>query len=52
MVKVRTYKLSEGISEFLLFSGIGVEGGVNLPREIRVGIPYQTPSEASSVRAE
>jgi len=27
-------------------------GGVNLPRGIRVGKTYQTPSEALSVRAE
>jgi len=52
VVKVRIYKLSEGISESLLFAGIGVEGGVNPPRGIRVGVTYQTPSEAPSVRAE
>jgi len=38
--------------EFLQYAGIGVEGGVNLPRGIRVGITYQPPSEAPSVRAE
>jgi len=38
VVKIRIYKLSEGISESLLFAGIGVVGGVNLPRGIRVGI--------------
>jgi len=37
--------LRGGISKSLLFAGIGVEGGVNLPRGIRVGITYQTPSE-------
>jgi len=52
VVKIRIYKLSKGISESLLFAGIGVEGGVNPPRGIRVGITYQTPSEAPSVRAE
>jgi putative transposase len=52
VVKVRIYKLSEGISESLLYAGIGVEGGVNLPGGIRVGITYQTLSEAPSVRAE
>ena len=46
VVKVRIYNLSEGISKSLLFAGIGVEGGVNSPRGIRVGITYQTPSEA------
>jgi len=52
VVKIRIYKLSKGISKSLLFAGIGVGGGVNPPRGIRVGITYQTPSEASSVRAE
>jgi putative transposase len=52
VVKVRIYKLSEGISESLLYAGIGVEGGVNPPRGIRAGISCQTPSEASSLRAE
>jgi len=42
----------EGISESLLYVGIGVEGGVNPPRGIRTGITCQTPSEAPSVRAE
>jgi len=46
VVKIRIYKLSEGISESLLYVGIGVGGGVNPPRGIRVGITYQTPSEA------
>ena len=46
MVKVRIYKLSEGISESLLFAGTGVEGGVNPPEGIKVGVTYQTPSEA------
>ena len=52
VVKIRIYKLGKGISESLLFAGIGVEGGVNPPRGIRVGVPYQTPLEAPSVRAE
>ena len=52
MVKIRIYKLCEGISESLLFAGIGVEGGVNPPEGIRVGVTYQTPLEASSVRVE
>jgi len=44
--------MSEGISESLLFAGIGVEGDVNSPRGIRAGVTYQTPLEAPSVRAE
>ena len=52
MVKIRIYKLGEGISESLLFAGIGVEGGVNSPEGIRVGVTYQTPLEAPSVREE
>ncbi len=36
-VKVRIYKLSEGISESLQYAGIGVVGGVNPPRGIRIG---------------
>ena len=52
VVKVRIYKLSEGISESLLYAGIGVEGGVNPPRGIRTGISCQTSSKAPSVRAE
>ncbi len=44
--KIKIYKFSEGISEFLLFARIGVEGGVNPPGGIRVGLTYQTPSEA------
>jgi len=51
-VRIRIYRLSEGISESLQYAGIGVEGGVNLPRGIRVGITCQPPSEAPSVRAE
>ena len=46
VVKIRVYKFSEGISESLLYAGIGVEGGVNPPGGIRVGVTYQTPSEA------
>ena len=52
VVKIRIYKLGEGISGSLLFAGIGVEGGVNPPRGIRVEVTYQTPLEAPSVRAE
>ena len=52
VVKVRVYKLSEGISESLLYAGIEVEGGVNPPRGIRTGLTSQTPSEAPSVRVE
>ncbi|ADY73497.1 transposase, IS605 OrfB family [Desulfurobacterium thermolithotrophum DSM 11699] len=52
VVKIRIYELSKGISESLLYVGIGVEGSVNLPGGIRVGITYQTPSEAPSYRAE
>ena len=52
VVKVRIYQLSKGISESLLYAGIGVEGGVNPPRGIRAGISCQTPSEAPSLRAE
>jgi putative transposase len=52
VVKVRVYKLNEGISESLLYAGIGVEGGVNPPRGIRTGLTCQTPSEAPSVRVE
>jgi len=33
VVKIRIYKLGEGISESLLFAGIGVEGSVNPPPE-------------------
>jgi len=51
VVRVRIYKFGEDISESL-YAGIGVEGGVNPPGGIRVGITYQTPSEAPSVRAE
>ncbi len=46
VVRIRIYKMSESISESLLYAGIGVEGGVNPPGGIRVGITYQTPSEA------
>jgi putative transposase len=46
VVRVRIYKLSEGISESLPYAGIGVEGGVNPPRGIRTGLTCQTPSEA------
>ena len=46
VVRIRIYKLSEGISESLLYAGIGVEGGVNPPGGIRTGITCQTPSEA------
>jgi putative transposase len=52
VVRIRIYKLSEGISESLLYAGIGVGGGVNLPRGIRTGVTCQTPSETPSVRAE
>ena len=52
IVRLRIYKLGKGISESLLFAGIGVEGSVNLPRGIRVGVTYQTPLEAPSVRSE
>ena len=52
VVRIRVYKLTKGISESLLYAGIGVGGGVNLPGGIRVGITYQTPSEAPSVRTE
>ncbi|GAB6163879.1 hypothetical protein JCM12298_30390 [Desulfothermus naphthae] len=52
IVRLRIYKLGKGISESLLFARIGVEGSVNLPRGIRVGMTYQTPLEAHSVRAE
>jgi len=52
VVRIRIYKLGKGIPESLLFAGIGVEGGVNPPGGIRVGVPYQTPLEAPSVRAE
>jgi putative transposase len=52
VVRVRIYRMSEGISESLLFAGIGVCGGVNPPRGIRTGKTSQTPSEAPSVRAE
>ncbi len=34
-VKVRIYNLTEGISKFLQYAGIGVCGGVSLPRGIR-----------------
>ncbi|WP_411376607.1 RNA-guided endonuclease InsQ/TnpB family protein [Desulfurobacterium thermolithotrophum] len=37
VVRVRIYKMSESISESLLFAGIGVCGGVNPPRGIRTG---------------
>jgi putative transposase len=52
VVRIRIYKLSEGISESLLYVGIGVGGGVNPPGGIRTGITCQTPSEAPFVRAE
>ena len=52
VVRIRIYKLSEGISESLLYAGIGVGGSVNLPGGIRAGITCQTPSEAPSVKAE
>ena len=51
-VRIRIYRLREGISESLQYAGIGVEGGVDLPGGIRVGITCQPPSEAPSVRAE
>ncbi len=46
-VRVRIYNFSKGISKSLLYAGIGVGGGVNLPRGIRVP-PWrdQTLSEA------
>jgi len=37
VVRIRIYKLGKGISKSLLFAGIGVEGGVNPPRGIRIG---------------
>ncbi|WP_029689430.1 zinc ribbon domain-containing protein [Thermoanaerobacter sp. A7A] len=43
VVKVRIYRMSEGISESLLFAGIGVCGRVNLPQGIRAGKTSQTP---------
>ena len=46
VVRIRIYKPSEGISESLLYTGIGVEGGVNPPGGIRTGIICQTLSEA------
>lgn len=52
VLRVRIYKLSKGISESLLYAGIGAYGGVNLPQGIRTGITCQTPSEAPSVKAE
>jgi putative transposase len=52
VVRIRIYKLTKGISESLLYAGIGVGGSVNLPGGIRAGITCQTPSEAPSVRAE
>ena len=52
IVRLRIYKLGKGIFESLVFAGIGVEGRVNLPRGIRIGVTYQTPLEALSVRAE
>ncbi len=45
-MNILTQDSEQGISEFLLFAGIGVEGGVNPPGGIRVGVTYQTPSEA------
>ena len=51
-VRIKIYRLREGISESLQYAGIGVEGGVNLPGGIRVGMTCQPPSEALSVRAE
>jgi len=35
-----------------LYAGIGIERGVNQPGGIRIGIAYQTPSEAPSQRTE
>ena len=52
IVRLRIYKLGKGISESMLFAGIGVEGRVNLPKGIRVGVTYQAPLEAPSVRTE
>ena len=49
VVRIRIYKLFEGISESLLFAGIGVEGGVNPPEGIRVGVNLSS-SLRSSVR--
>ena len=46
VVRVRIYEFGKGISESLQIAGIGVGGGVNPPRGIRVGITYQTPFEA------
>jgi len=46
VIRVRVYKFWKGIFESLRIAGIGVEGGVNPPGGIRVGITYQTPSEA------
>ena len=50
IVKIRIYKLSKGISNSLLYTGIGVAGGVNPPWEIRTGLTSQTLPEAPSVR--
>ena len=38
VVRIRVYKLGEVISESLLYAGIGVKGGVNLPGGIKTGI--------------
>ncbi|WP_456484948.1 RNA-guided endonuclease InsQ/TnpB family protein [Desulfurobacterium sp.] len=46
VVRIRIYRMNKGISESLLFAGIGVEGSVNLPGGIRAGEISQTPSEA------
>ncbi len=46
VIRVRIYEFGKGISESLQIAGIGVEGGVNPPGGIRVGMTYQTPSEA------
>ncbi|WP_456397462.1 hypothetical protein [Desulfurobacterium sp.] len=35
VVRIKIYRLNEGISESLQYAGIGVEGGVNLPEGIR-----------------
>ena len=44
--------MSQGMSVYLLLAGIGVEGGVNPPGGIRIGVTYQTPLKAPCVRAE
>ena len=52
VVKVRIYRMSEGISDSLLYAGIGCRSGVNPLWGIRTAPSCQTPPEAPSVRAE